>query len=107
MGLGGEMAFYLGFHARNLIRGVATTGAALTSNPREKVINQPLAFFLVVGGKDPLHDAVKESRQKLAEQKYPVIYRELEDMGHQYLDGRVGRPVLDEIIRWIDTLDRL
>jgi poly(3-hydroxybutyrate) depolymerase len=107
MGLGGEMAFYLGFHARNLVRGVATTGAALTSNPREKVVNQPLSFFLAVGGKDPLQDAVKESRDKLAEQKYPVIYRQIEDMGHQYLDGRAGRPVLDEIIRWIDTLDRM
>jgi S1-C subfamily serine protease/poly(3-hydroxybutyrate) depolymerase len=107
MGLGGEMAFYLGFHARNLIRGVATTGAALTSNPREKVANQPLSFFLAAGDKDPLCGAVKESRDKLAEQKYPVIYREVPNMGHQYLDGKVGRPTLDELIRWIDALDRM
>jgi S1-C subfamily serine protease/poly(3-hydroxybutyrate) depolymerase len=107
MGLGGEMAFYLGFHARNVVRGVATTGAALTSNPREKVPNQPLSFFLVVGGKDPLRDAVKDSRAKLAEHKYPVIYREVEDMGHQYIDGRAGRKTMDEMIRWIDALDRM
>jgi S1-C subfamily serine protease len=107
MGLGGEMAFYLGFHARNVIRGVATTGAALTSNPREKVANQPLSFYLVVGGKDPLREAVKESKAKLDEYKYPVLYREIEDMGHQYIDGRAGRKTLDEMIRWIDSLDRI
>jgi serine protease Do len=107
MGLGGEMAYYLGFHARNVIRGVATVGAALTSNPREKVANQPLAFFLVAGGKDPLKDAVKESKDKLAEHKYPVVYREVEDMGHQYIDGRAGAKVMAELIRWIDSLDRI
>ncbi len=95
MGLGGEMAFYLGFHARNVIRGVATVGAALTSNPREKVPNQPLAFYLVVGGKDPLKDTVKESREKLAEHKYLVIYREVEDMGHQYIDGKAGQKTME------------
>jgi serine protease Do len=105
MGLGGEMAYYLGFHARNAIRGVATVGAPLTSNPREKVANQPLSFYLVAGGKDPLRDAVKESKGKLAEHKYPVIYREVEDMGHQYI--RAGQKTMDELIRWIDSLDRI
>jgi S1-C subfamily serine protease len=107
MGLGGEMAYYLGFHARNVVRGVAAVGAALTSNPREKVPNQPLAFYLVAGGKDPLRDAVKESREKLAEHKYPVIYREVEDMGHQYIDGKAGQKTMEELIRWIDSLDRI
>jgi S1-C subfamily serine protease len=107
MGLGGEMAFYLGFHARNVIRGVAACGAALTSNPREKVPNQPLAFFLAVGSKDPVADGVKETKAKLTEHKYPITYRVIEDMGHQYLDGKLGRATLDEIIRWIDCLDRM
>jgi S1-C subfamily serine protease len=107
MGLGGEMAFFLGFHARNVVRGVAACGAALTSNPREKVPNQPLAFFLAVGSKDPIADGVKDSKAKLTEHKYPVTYRVIEDMGHQYLDGKIGRATLDEIIRWIDCLDRM
>jgi poly(3-hydroxybutyrate) depolymerase len=56
MGVGGQMAFYLGFNKRDLFRGVATTGAALGSNPKERVANQPLSFFVVAGGKDPLKD---------------------------------------------------
>jgi S1-C subfamily serine protease len=104
---GGEMAFWIGFHSRGLFRGVATTGAALTSNPREKVANQPLDFFVVVGDKDPLRDAVKETKTKLTEHKYSVIFREIKDMGRQYIDGRLGIDTLDEIARWVDSLDRL
>ncbi|HEY7153711.1 MAG TPA: PDZ domain-containing protein, partial [Gemmataceae bacterium] len=104
---GGEMAFWIGFHSRGLFRGVTTTGAALTSNPREKVANQPLDFFVVVGDKDPLRDAVKETKTKLTEHKYSVIFREIKDMGRQYIDGRLGIDTLDEIARWVDSLDRL
>src|SRR5262249_6136876 len=54
MGLGGQFAFYLGLNARELIRGVATTGAALASAAKDNVADQRLAFFVVAGGKDPL-----------------------------------------------------
>jgi serine protease Do len=107
MGLGGEMAFYLGFNARDLIRGVAVTGAGLTSNPKEKMAAKPLAFFLVVGGKDPLKGTVEESKKKLAEFKYPALLREVAEMGHQYIDGRAALPTFDELVRWIDSLDRI
>jgi serine protease Do len=107
MDQGGEMAFYLGFRSRGLFRGVATTGSALAGNPRDKVANQPLSFFLAVGDKDPLRDAVKETKNKLTERKYPVIYREVKDLGRQYLDGRLGIDTLEELARWIDSLDRL
>jgi predicted peptidase len=107
MAVGGEMAFYLGFQARPLIRGVATVAAHLGSNPREKSANQPLSFFLVVGAKDPLKPAVVQTKTKLAEQRYPVILREVPAMGHEYLDGKAGLPTLEEMARWIDSLDRL
>jgi S1-C subfamily serine protease/dienelactone hydrolase len=103
MGLGGQMAYYLGFHNRALVRGVATSGAALTSAPKERVANQPLSFFLVAGGKDPLKDAIKETKTKLAEYKYSALLRELPNLGHEYLDV----PTLEELVRWIDALDRM
>jgi S1-C subfamily serine protease len=103
MGVGGQMAFYLGFHDRELVRGVATTGAALSGPPKERVANEPLAFFLVAGGKDPLAKAVAESKDKLVEHKFPVVYREIPNMGHQYLDLKT----LEELVRWIDSLDRI
>jgi S1-C subfamily serine protease/predicted esterase len=103
MGVGGQMALYLGFHNRALLRGVATTGAALSGNPKEKINNQPLAFFLVAGGKDPLKDAIADTKSVLSEHKYSVIHREIAEMGHEYLD----RKTLEELIRWIDSLDRM
>ncbi|MHB1422283.1 MAG: PDZ domain-containing protein [Gemmataceae bacterium] len=107
MDQGGEMAFALGFRSRGLFKGVATTGSALGGNPRDKVANQPVSFFLVVGDKDPLLDTVKDTRTKLIEKKYPVIYREIKNMGRQYIDGRLGIDTLEELARWIDSLDRL
>jgi serine protease Do len=107
MDQGGEMAFALGFRSRGMFRGVATTGAALSGNPRDKVANQPLSFFLVVGDKDPLRDAVKETKTKLLDKKYPVIFREIQNLGRQYIDGQLGIDTLEELARWIDSLDRL
>lgn len=107
MGVGGEMSFYLGFQARSLFRGVASVGAALRGNPREKVPTQPLSFFLAVGGKDPARPSVGETKDKLRNLKYSVIEREVMNMGVEYIDGRAGVPTLEEMIRWIDTLDRM
>jgi S1-C subfamily serine protease len=103
MGLGGQMAFYLGFHNRDTFRGVATTGAVLANQVKEKLPGQPLSFYIIAGGKDPLAPAIAEGKTKLIENKYPVIFREIPNMGHQYLD----LDTLEELVRWIDSLDRL
>ena len=54
MGIGGQMAIYIGFNARDLIRGVATTGTVVGRDPKDVVPNQPLSFYMVAGKKDPL-----------------------------------------------------
>jgi serine protease Do len=102
MGNGGQMAFYLGFHARDLIRAVATTGAAMNGQPKDNLANERLAFFVVAGGRDPLSQAIAETRDKLQEHKFPVVYREIPEMGSQYLDAAT----LHDLVRWIDSLDR-
>jgi S1-C subfamily serine protease len=107
MGVGGEMALYLGFQMRTLIRGVATVASHLGSNPREKVATQPLSFFLAVGGKDPIKAAVAQTKEKLTRFKYPVVFREVANMGHEYIDGKAGTETLKELVRWIDSLDRM
>lgn len=103
MGVGGQMAFYLAFNDRDTFRGVATTGSMLTSMPKQVQANQRLSFFLVAGGKDPRANAIKNSKDQLAAQKFSVVFRELPDMGHQYLNEEM----LKELARWIDSLDRL
>jgi S1-C subfamily serine protease/poly(3-hydroxybutyrate) depolymerase len=102
MGIGGQMAFYMGFYVRDLVRAVATTGAALNNQAKDNVANQRLAFFIVAGGKDPALQAIVESKSKLTQHRFPVVYHEIPEMGHQYLDG----VTLRELMRWIDSLDR-
>ncbi len=106
MGVGGQMAFYVGFSARDLVRGVCTIGAVLSSNPKERVPTQPLSFFIVYGEKDPIADAVKDTKAKLSEHRYPVLLRDLKEKGHQYFEP-FNDKTLDEMVRWIDSLDRL
>jgi serine protease Do len=103
MGVGGEMAYYLAFHNRDLYRAVGTTGAPLANPPKERVATQPLSFYIVAGGKDPLKDLIKDGQKKLADYKYSAVYKEIKDMGQQYLD----LPTMKELIRWIDSIDRL
>jgi S1-C subfamily serine protease/predicted esterase len=101
MGVGGQMAVYLGFTSRNLIRGVATTGAVVTS-PKDNVANERLAFFLSAGDRDPLAKAVAACQPKLMEHRLPSVYREIPNRGREYLD----EARLRELVRWIDALDR-
>jgi S1-C subfamily serine protease/predicted esterase len=100
---GGQQAFYLGFQNRELIHGVATTGAVMSGPVPDSVPNQRLTFFVVAGGKDPIAKAIAETKSKLVDKKLPVVFREIPDMGSQYLDAET----LAELARWIDSLDRL
>src|SRR5205823_3383331 len=98
MGVGGQLAFYLGFNARDLIRGAATTGAVLATQPKDNVPGQRLAFFVVAGGKDPLAKTIAEVKPELVKRKFPVTHREVTEMGKEYLD----RKTFDELVRWLD-----
>jgi len=101
MGIGGQMALFLGFNHRDIFKGVATTGA-IVSNPRENVNNQRLAFFLAGGELDPLVKNISESKTKLIDLKYPVVFRQFAERGREYFTTAQLR----ELVRWIDSLDK-
>jgi predicted esterase len=103
MGVGGQLAFYLGFNARDLVRGVATTGAVLATQPKDNAPAQRLAFYVVAGARDPLAKEVAGVKPQLQERKFPVTQREVAEMGKEYLD----RATFEEMVRWIDSLDKL
>ncbi len=102
MGVGGQMAIYLGFQNRDLIRGVATMGAVPTT-VKDNVPGGRLSFFLAAGALDPLVKNIQESRTKLTDKKYSAIFREVPNRGREYLDETTQR----DLVRWIDALDRL
>jgi poly(3-hydroxybutyrate) depolymerase len=103
MGVGGQMAFYLGFNARDIFRGVATTGATLGTQPKDNVPNQPLAFFIVGGEKDPAIKDIARAEPALEEKRFPVIYRAIKDFGKEYMDQKT----LIELCVWLDSLDKI
>ncbi|MCU0704724.1 MAG: PDZ domain-containing protein [Fimbriiglobus sp.] len=103
MGIGGSMALYMAFNARDFVRGVAVSGAPLAGNAKDNLPNQPLSFFLIAGNKDPLLKEIQETTDKLKAKKFPLIYREIADFGKQYIDQNT----LNELTVWLDSMDRI
>jgi serine protease Do len=104
MGVGGQMALHMGFTARDLIRGVATSGSVVTEF-KDNLAAQRLSFYLAVGDRDLLAKAVAEGKTKLMERRFPVAYRAVPNRGREYLFAEPA--LLRELVRWIDSLDRL
>jgi len=104
MGQGGQIAFYLGFNARDLVRGVATSGSVLAGQAKENVATQRLSFFLAAGSKDPMRQSIIQSKKKLVDNKFSVVYEEIPERGQEYL-GEDAK-VFQELVRWVEALDR-
>jgi S1-C subfamily serine protease len=102
LGVGGQMAMYLGFSNRDLIRGVATTGAVVTQL-KDNIARERLSFYLAGGDLDPLIKSIADSRTQLQERRFPVVYREIKGRGREYFEDAQIR----EVVRWIDSIDRL
>ncbi len=101
LGVGGQMALYLGLNNRDLFRGAVTTGAVLTQ-AKDNNPAQPLSFFLAGGELDPLIKSIADSRDQLQQHKFPVVFREIRNRGREYFE----EIHVQEVIRWIDSLDR-
>jgi S1-C subfamily serine protease len=101
-GNGGEMAFNLGFKARDLFRGVAAH-SAIWAAPPDNLPQQRLAFWVSGGQKDPVIKAIAETRTKLQSKGFPVLYQDYPNRGHEYFDDNA----FVDMIRWIDALDRM
>jgi predicted esterase len=104
LGVGGQMAYYLGFNQRDVIRGVVPVGAVLASNPKDPDPAKRVEFLVIGGAKDPLVGQIKEGPKKLAEKKYRAQYREMAITGKEYVND--DPPVFGEMVRWMETLDK-
>ena len=100
---GCRFAYHLAFKYRTLFRGVAASSEPLKVTPPENRPDLRLQFFLSCGDKDNLYRRVQQTRGRLAAMKFPVTLSTESGLGHEY----PTLPVLDEIGRWIDLLDRI
>jgi len=100
---GGALAYLFGFGHADTVRGVAAVGTPLPvwlSVPENDPANR-LAIYSATAATDGLTVAVDAGLAKLRGMKYPVTAKKLGDEA-RYLSA----DELDELIRWIDTLDR-
>ncbi|HYV38797.1 MAG TPA: PDZ domain-containing protein [Gemmataceae bacterium] len=102
LGNGGQMAFHMAFKARDTFRAAATLGAVVTE-PTENVANQRLSFYVAGGDRDPVIKAIVQTRDRLINNRFPVFYRQFANRGREPLDDES----FAELVRWIDSLDRL
>lgn len=103
-GLGGQMAYYLGFNARDVFRGCVPVAASLATNPKDPQPNQTISFFIVGGAKDPTIKDIERGANLLKEKKYPVWLRIMKESGKEYVND--DDAIFREMVRWMDALDR-
>ena len=101
---GAAMAYLVGFTHRELIRGIAAVDAALPARTRPPANDpiQRLAFYTTTAAKSVLASQIEAGVKKLQELKYPVTVHSQGDQA-----GRLDDTQRSELIRWIDTLDRI
>jgi len=101
---GGALAYLAAFTNQDLIRAVAPVDAPLPpmAKPPENDPVHRLAFYIARANKATLSTLIGAGIQLLKEMKYPVVVKSLGDQPRYLIAGE-----LDELARWIDTLDRL
>ena len=100
----GTMALLVGFRFRDLVRGIAAVEAAPPSRVRLPD-NDPverLAIYLLAPTASKSLERIDAAAKALAEMKYPVTVKRV---------PRTADPLPDEqrseLLRWLDTLDRI
>ena len=101
---GGVMAYLTALAHRDLVRGAAVVDAALplmATVPENDPLQRLAVYTTTTDGSD-LAERIEASAERLSQMKYPVTVKHL-DGPPRYLSAEE----LAELVRWIDTLDRL
>lgn len=99
---GGRLAYLTAFAARDFVHGVATIDAPLEIPTPENEPTHRMAFYLAKAEKSRAIRQVDETIAGLRAMKYPVTVKSL---GPGTRDLNLDE--LSELLRWIDTLDRI
>jgi serine protease Do len=101
---GGAMAFLTAFAHREVVRGVAGVDAAVPGRvvPLANDPLQRLAVYMTKPAKGRLTERVEQNAAQLRKMGYPVTVHDVMEES-RYL----RHDELQELARWIDTLDRL
>lgn len=100
---GGALAYLFAFRNRDLVRGVVAIDAAMPSRLRvpDNDPVYPLAILMTQVADSQVAERVEQAAKQLGEMKYPVTVLPM-DAARALNEQELG-----EVVRWIDTLDRL
>jgi len=99
---GGKLAYLVGFRERDVVRAVAAVEAPVTGRPPQNDPVYRMAFYAAWAKKSRDADRLEAGVGGLRDRKYPVTVQTLGD------EPRYLNPdELSELVRWIDTLDRI
>ena len=99
---GGSLAFLSAFNNREMIRAVAAVEAAPMSLPPENDPLHRLAVYVASSAKSPSAVPIEWAVTTMRQMKFPVVAKSL-GATPRYLNAAE----LAELLRWIDTLDRI
>ena len=99
---GGSIGFLAAFNNRELIRAVAAVEAAPLTPPPENDPAHRLAVYVASAAKSPFAKLIELAVATMSQEKIPVVVKSL-GATPRYLNAAE----LAELVRWIDTLDRI
>lgn len=99
---GGSLGCLVAFGHRDLVRAVAAVDAVVAGRPPQNEPAHRLAFYLAKAEESEHADRIEATVTRLRELKYPVSVK---DLGEKARD--LNAEELAELVRWIDTLDRI
>ncbi|MFV0442042.1 MAG: PDZ domain-containing protein [Planctomycetaceae bacterium] len=103
LGAGGRLAWDVAFKDRELFRAVVAVSAPLRELPPDNDPKFRLQTLSVTGANDPLRDKVERSVDVLRKLKFPARLVIVPDAGEAYPPATT----VDELVRWLDSLDRI
>ena len=100
----GSMAYLVALNHLNQVRAVVAVDAAppaRTALPENDPLTR-LAFFLATAEKSPAAAGAKAVTQRVQTALYPVLVKSLGDQSRDLTDAEIA-----DLVRWLDSLDRL
>ena len=99
---GGRMAQQVAMQHRSAVTAVAAIEAPLAARPVEAEPVHPLYFYFATAAQSQRTALVQRAAERLRQMKHPVVVKQLP--GKPRLLDAAER---EELLRWIDTLDRI
>ncbi len=99
---GGAMAFVLAFSLRETIRGVAAVDAPLPVPPPENDPLNRLSIFLTTARQSRYAGQIETAITALRGRKYPVTVIDQGEQGRYLSDDELA-----QLVRWLDSLDKI